>query len=119
MNMEDDRILEFERALWIGEEDIYRRCVSNECLLVVPEEPFLLRGEQAIVSVENSPRWTHVDLFDLEVIRPQEGLIVIAYRAEACRSDEKYEAFCTSTYQRVGKDDWRVVQHQQTVPQLG
>lgn len=114
--MDDDRIIEFERALWIGEEDIYRRCVSDDCLMVIPEHPFILRGEEAIAAVEGSPRWSHADLLDLEINRAQEGLIVIAYRADAERDGTKYEAYCTSTYLRIGEDDWRVIQHQQTVP---
>ena len=114
--MDDDRIIEFERALWIGEDDVYRRCVSNDCLMVVPDQPFLLRGDSAIRSVEQTPRWSHVDLSEMEINRAQEGLIVVAYRADACRGDEKFTAYCTSTYQRIGEDDWRVIQHQQTVP---
>ena len=114
--MDDDRIIEFERALWIGEDDVYRRCVSEDCLMVVPEEPFMLRGEEAIRVVENTPRWSHVDLIDLKINRPEEGMIVIAYKADAARGEERFQAYCTSTYQRLGHDDWKVIQHQQTVP---
>ena len=114
--MDNDRIIEFERALWIGDGDIYRRCVSSDCLMVVPEEPFVVRGEDAIEAVERTPRWSDVDLIDLQVNRAQEGLIVIAYKAEARRGDERYVAYCTSTYQHVGEHDWRVIQHQQTLP---
>ena len=50
-------------------------------------------------------------------MRPQEGLIVVAYQAEAFRDDEKaYQAYCTSTYRRVAHEKWKVVQHQQTLP---
>lgn len=114
--MDDDRILEFERALWIGEDDVYRRCVSRDCVMVVPEQPFLLRGEEAIASVENTPRWSDVDFSDVEINRAQEGLIVLGYRVDANRGGERYTAYCTSTYQRVGEHEWRVIQHQQTVP---
>ena len=114
--MDDKRIIEFERDLWIGEADVYRRCVSPECLMVVPAQPFLLRGEEAIASVEQTPRWESVDFDDFEIQRAQEGLIVIAYKAEARRGDERYVAYCTSTYQHVGEHDWRVIQHQQTLP---
>ena len=114
--MDDDRILEFERALWIGDGEIYRRCVSDNCLMVVPERPFLLSGDQAIESVERTPRWTDVDLSDMQVSRAQEGLIVIGYRADARRDGERFTAYCTSTYQRVGGSDWKVIQHQQTLP---
>ena len=114
--MDDDRIIEFERALWIGEDDVYRRCLSDDCLMVVPEQPFLLRGDDAIGTVEGTPRWSHVDLSDLQINRAQEGLIVVGYRADACRGEERFTAYCTSTYQRIGEQDWRVIQHQQTVP---
>jgi hypothetical protein len=43
-------------------------------------------------------------------------LIVIAYRAEAAKGDERYVAHCTSTYRRLEHEVWRVVQHQQTPP---
>lgn len=112
--MDDDRIVEFERALWIGDGDVYRRRVSDDCLMVVPERPFLLRGATAIQSVEHTPRWLEVDFADFEVNRARDGLIVIGYHAEASRPGERYTAFCTSTYQKTGDRDWVVIQHQQT-----
>lgn len=54
--MDDDRIIEFERSLWIGEGDVYRRCVSPDCLMVVPAQPFILRGDEAVSAVESTPR---------------------------------------------------------------
>ena len=51
-----------------------------------------------------------------QVDRVQEGLIIIAYRADAARGGEQYQAYCTSTYCQLGEHDWRVIQHQQTVP---
>ena len=113
--MDDDRIIEFERSLWIGECDVYRRCVSPHSLMVLPEEPFIMRGEHAIAAVEGTPRWDNVEISDLEVERVREGLIIIAYRADATRGAEQYEAYCTSTYCTLGDHDWRVIQHQQTV----
>ncbi len=112
--MNDDRVLEFERALWVGGGDVYRRHVSKDCLMVVPERPFLLRGEEAIGSVETTPRWSEVDFSNFEINRPQEGLIVVAYHVDAIRGHERYSAYCTSTYQRQGEQDWVVIQHQQT-----
>jgi hypothetical protein len=114
--MDDQRILEFERSLWVGEGDVYRRGIATDCIMVVPAEPFLLRGEDAIRAVEQTPRWSDVEISGLQVDRAQEGLIVIGYRADARRGEERYTAYCTSTYQRVGEHDWKVIQHQQTVP---
>jgi hypothetical protein len=113
--MDDDRIIEFERALWIGDGDVYRRCVSDNCLMVLPVQPFLLRGDAAIQAVDQTPRWSEVDISDLQINRAQEGLIVIAYRADTSRDEERFAAYCTSTYQRVAGSEWRVIQHQETV----
>jgi len=112
--MDDKRIIDFERALWVGEADVYRRCVSQDCLMVVPAQPFLLRGDEAIKMVERTPRWSAVDFADFKIERPIEGVIVVGYRVSASRGAERYDAYCTSTYQRVADHDWRVIQHQQT-----
>ncbi|MGL5838397.1 MAG: DUF4440 domain-containing protein [Sphingorhabdus sp.] len=117
--MDDGRILEFERALWIGKGDVYRKNMSPDCLMVLPEKPYLVRGEDAIKAVENTPRWEQVELNDLQVDRAQEGLIVIAYQAQARRAEEQYTAWCTSTIWKDENDDWKVIQHQQTVPITG
>ena len=113
--MDDQRVEEFERALWIGDGDVYRRGVAQDCQMVLPEQPYLFTGTEAIAAVERTPRWSDVELSDLRINRAQEGLIVIAYRADARRDEERYTAYCTSTYQRVGEHDWRVIQHQQTL----
>jgi hypothetical protein len=114
--MDDERVRQFETNLWIGGGDVYRERVAEDCQMVVPAQPFLLTGAEAIDAVEGTPRWSSVDLQDLRISRPEEGLIVLAYKAEATRGDEHYEAYCSSTYRRVGHEDWRVVQHQQTIP---
>lgn len=113
--MDDQRVADFERELWTGGEDVYRRSIADDCLMVLPEAPFVMTGEQAIEAVSKTPRWSEVELNDLQVSRPQEGLIVIAYKAAARRGEQNYEAYCTSTYRRLGDDDWRIIQHQQTL----
>lgn len=115
--MDDDRVWEFEESLWTGDADHYRESIDADCLMVVPAPPFVLKGEEAVKAVSNTPRWTNVDLSERAVSRPQEGLIVVAYHASAKRAEgEAYQARCTSTYRRLGPDEWRVVQHQQSVP---
>lgn len=114
--MDDERVREFEERLWTGGGDVYRRFVSEACLMVLPEPPFVMGGEEAVEAVEQTPRWSSVDLRDLRIRRPREGLIVIAYQAEARRGEQSYRAYCTSTYLRLGPEEWQVVQHQQTVP---
>ena len=78
----------------------------------------MLTGEQATEAVEKTPRWSSVDLQDLRISRPEEGMIVVAYKADARRGEERYQAFCSSTYRRLAPEQWQVVQHQQTLPPM-
>ncbi|SFG88511.1 DUF4440 domain-containing protein [Methylobacterium gossipiicola] len=114
--MDDARVWNFEKSLWVGGAEHYRELVDEECLMVLPHPPFVLGGAEAIAAVANTPRWADVTISDGRIARPQEGLIVIAYGVKATRDEETYEAHCTSTYRRLSHEEWRVVQHQQTPP---
>ena len=114
--MEDDRIWTFEESLWTGDADNYRAKIDDECLMALPSKPYVLTGQQAIEAVANTPRWSEVRFSQQQVARPQEGLIVIAYKAEARNDDEDYAAYCTSTLRRLSHEEWRVVQHSQVLP---
>ena len=114
--MDDQRIWRSEESLWTADPAHYRESIDNECLMVVPAKPFIMSGEQSIEAVSATPRWSRVELSDRQVSRPQEGLIVIAYKARAEREGTPpYEAYCTSTYRRLEHERWRVIQHQQTL----
>ena len=115
--MDDSRFWSFEESLWTGDAAHYRELIDDECLMVLPAPPFVMSGAQAIDAVSNTPRWTSVTLSERQVARPQEGLIVIAYKAEASKPDAApYVAHCTSVLRRLEHEEWRVVQHQQTPP---
>ncbi len=112
--MEDERVWTHEKRLWTGSGAEIAGIVDPSCLMVVPAAPFLMEGEAALQAMDRAPRWTHVDLAHGRIVRPQDGLIVVAYKAFAQREDgEEYNAWCTSTYRRAGHDDWHLVQHQQ------
>lgn len=114
--MEDARAWEFERSLWVGDAEQYERLIDPECLMVLPEGSHVFTGHQAIAAVQATPRWADVDFRAQQICRPQEGLIVLAYKADAHRPDQAYTAWCTTTIRRLSHEEWRVVQHQQTVP---
>lgn len=114
--MDDDRVWAFEKSLWTGDAAHYRELVDDECVMVLPQPPFVYQGADAIAAVADTPRWEDVEIGEGRIMRPQEGLIVIAYNAKAQRGEERYEANCTSTMRRLSHDEWRVVQHQQTPP---
>ncbi len=115
--MEDNRVWAFEESLWIGDADHYRELIDDECVMVLPEQPFVLKSDAAIEAVAHTPRWSSVTFSEQQVMRPQEGLITIAYKAQAERDGSSgYTAYCTTTMRRLEHDVWRVVQHQQTPP---
>lgn len=114
--MDDDRIWDFERSLWLGDAAQYRALVDDECVMVLPQPPYVLAGAAATDRVSSTPHWQEVAFSGQTVSRPQEGLIVIGYTAHASREEgEDYEAHCTSTLRRLSHEEWRVVQHQQTL----
>ena len=112
--MEDARIWEFERDLWLGGAQVYRERVAAGCLLVLPAEPFLFDIRAATEALDHAPRWETVEFAETRVERPQEGLIVLAYRVRALRDGERYHALCSSTLRRLAHDRWEMIQHQQT-----
>lgn len=115
--MDDERIWSFEESLWVGDRKHYHDLIDDECVMVLPQAPFVFAGVDAKEAVAHTPRWASVTLSDRQVMRPQEGLIVIAYSAQAEREGiSPYQASCTTTMRRLGPDEWRVVQHQQTPP---
>lgn len=112
--MDDERVWEFESGLWTGDEEHYRALIDEHCLMVLPAPANLVSGEEAMAAVAATPRWTDVDFEERLVSRPEEGLIVVAYRVVARRGDQSYRAQCSSTIRRRAHEDWQVVQHQQT-----
>jgi hypothetical protein len=114
--MEDTRAWDFEHSLWVGDAAQYERLIDPKCLMVLPADQHVFTGQQAIAAVQATPRWASVDFSSQEICRPQEGLIVLAYKADARRDNQAYTAFCTTTIRRLAHDEWRIVQHQQTVP---
>ncbi len=115
--MDDDRVWAFEESLWTADAEHYRDSIDDECVMVVPAPPFVMTGAQAVEAVASTPRWSKVAFSDQQIMRPQEGLIVIGYTVDAEKDGgEKYAAHCTSTYRRLEHEVWKVVQHQQTPP---
>ena len=113
--MQDDRLWGFEQSLWLEGRDNYREKVDPKVVMVLPQPPYVLTGKEAIGAVMATPVWDRAELTDRHVARPQEGLIVIAYRVRAEKDGHAgYAAWCTSVFRRLEHEHWTVVQHQQT-----
>ena len=112
--MDDTRIWAFEESLWKADHAHYAESIDPEYVLVIPAPPYIAFGKAAVDVLAQTPRWDTVSFSETQVGRPQEGLITVAYRVDATRGDERYDARCSSVYRRVEHEVWTVVQHQQT-----
>lgn len=113
--MDDARVRSLEESLWTGEAERFASLVDAASLTVVPAPPFVLGREEALAAVADAPRWRDVTLAHGRIARPQDGLIVFAYKVLARREEgAEYVAWCSSTWRRIAPGDWRLVQHQQT-----
>lgn len=115
--MDDARVWEFEKSLWTGDAAHYADLIDAHAVMALPATPFLFDGAAAVRAVADTPRWEKAEFSNGRIMRPQDGLIAIAYQMRASRGDDHYMAYCTSTYRRLGHDNWQVVQHSQ-LPEL-
>lgn len=114
--MDDARLWGSEKSLWTTDHAGYQAVISDDALMVLPGQRHVLAGADAVEAVSATPQWTDVTFTDQKVSRPQEGLIVVAYAVEAKTEGEHYSARCTTTYLRLAHEEWRVIQHQQSLP---
>ncbi|MBR0656743.1 nuclear transport factor 2 family protein [Plastoroseomonas arctica] len=115
--MDDAQIWDLEESLWTGGAERYQELVDEACVMVLPSDPFIMTGQQAIDAVSETPRWSQVRFSGQQTVHPEGDLVVIAYHAAAQRKGaDDYQAYCTTTWQRRPNEEWRVVQHQQTPP---
>ena len=112
--MTDAGFWEIERGLWLGGAEAFRRWVAAECVMVFPAPAGILVGPVIFERLASAPRWEQVDLDGRVIRRLGDAAVVLAYQAEAARSDGvPYRALCSSSYVREA-GDWWLVQHQQT-----
>lgn len=102
-----------EEGLWTGEAARLAAALDPACLMVFPGIG-VLDAAAALAGLKGAPRWRTVAMTGRRLVRPADGLVALAYRARGQRAGAApYEAWCSSTYRRVG-DRWLLVLHQQT-----
>jgi ketosteroid isomerase-like protein len=109
-----DEIERLEREFWLGGPQVYRRSLTEDCIVIVPPPSGELRGREAIIrSLEGVPRWAEVEFTPEPVWRTGDAILV-AYRARARRAGAApYETWASSLYVE-GEDGWKLSFHQQT-----
>jgi hypothetical protein len=112
--MNDEMSWKMEERLWLDGISAYEEILDPACLMAFPGVGVL--GFAAIFKgLEGAARWATVKMTDCKVSRSGNDVVVLGYTAEGQREGaQPYRCFCTSTYRAVG-EDWKLVQHQQTV----
>ncbi|MBB1492215.1 MULTISPECIES: nuclear transport factor 2 family protein [unclassified Paracoccus (in: a-proteobacteria)] len=99
-----------EEALWtMGAAEAWRR-MHPSCVMVFPKG--LMQGGEVRTWLDAGRRWTAARLTDRRMVET-EDCVVLAYRVTANGKNGDTEALCSSTWVRQ-KDDWQMIQHQQT-----
>ena len=89
--------------------------MAGDAVMVFPEPTGMMDEEAIIASLEEGARWTSVRMDEVNLVHLRDSAAVLAYRAEARKSDgATYSALAASVY--ICQDDgvWRLAFHQQT-----
>ena len=109
MSRTDNRWADEESWWTMGAGEAWRR-MHPSCVVVLPQG--LMQGAEVLAWLNAGPRSTKVWLAERLMVET-EDCVVLAYRATAARPGGETEALCSSTWVRQ-KDDWQLIQHQQT-----
>jgi hypothetical protein len=108
-----DELLAIEEELWTGGAAPYQEHLDDECLVAFTEMAGVSTREQIAETVEGDERWRDLEIDVQGLHRPADGVVVLTYRADAARGDDRYRALVSSVY--VLRDyGWKMTFHQQT-----
>lgn len=113
-----EELLKIEEQFWKRDAAFYRKHLTDDALMVLPEPAGVLDREQTIQSVGHGARWTEVRMENAKTVRLSDEAVVLAYEARAERAGGRYAALATSAYVR-GDGAWKLALHQQTPIGIG
>jgi hypothetical protein len=110
-----ESLLELERQLWDADEEFYRDTLSEDAVMVFPEPTGILDRSAVLESLGGADRWRRIEFDDERLLKIDEDIFQLVYRAVAERGGDgsEYMAFITTTYVRAD-GSWRLSSHQQT-----
>jgi hypothetical protein len=112
--VDDSEAWTLERSFWTGDPALYAQGLDPAGLMVFPPPAGIMDAEAARAGIAAGPRWREVRFADRRIARAADGLLVLAYRAQADREGgQTYEAYCSSVYRKAG-EHWLLLLHQQT-----
>lgn len=112
--MNDETAWRTEERLWLDGVSAYEEIVDPACLMAFPGMG-VMPFTSILTGLEGAARWATVKMTNRTICRAGNAVVVLGYTAQGQRDGAApYRCFCTSTYRALG-DDWRLVQHQQTL----
>lgn len=112
-------LLAIEEAAWRAlstsgdaAAEYYADRLASDVLILLPGGMVVADRDRVIASMQGAP-WSSFHLSDVRVLPLGDDGAVLAYRVDARRGEQEYDALLTSTYRRED-GEWRLTVHQQT-----
>lgn len=105
-------LLSIERELVNGTTEQYEARLAEDALVVVPGAVFDKPG--VIEATKENFPWDGYTFSDERVVE-YDDTVVVNYRFDGCRGDERYEALLSSVYVTFDQSEWFLALHQQTL----
>ncbi len=113
-SLSDDSLWEMERGFWLNDAASYTAFLAPDCIMVFPEPPGIIAGDEIIAALDRASRWKTMEMENRSLLALDGNVSVLTYRATAQRDREPlYRALCSSTYTRTNSQ-CLLVHHQQT-----
>lgn len=114
-----DELTAIEEAAWRAlstsgdaAAEYYTDRLASDVLILLPGGMVIADRDRVIASMQGEP-WSSFHLSDVRVLPVGDDGAVLAYRVDARRGEQEYDALLTSTYRRED-GEWRLAVHQQT-----
>jgi hypothetical protein len=107
---------EMERGFWLHDAAYYTTFLAPDCIMVFPQPPGVLVGNEIVAALEQAPRWKTIEMTNRTLVALDADVAMLTYRAIAQRDGNTlngYGALCSSIYTRKNSQ-WLLVHHQQT-----
>jgi hypothetical protein len=111
----EDQLFQIEQEFWTGGKEEFLANLDERCLLAFPQAGQMhgVFSKGDIAETASTPgRWRDLKMSHRHVLRLNDNVALISYRADVLRADgQPYRALVSSTYiQRGG--DWKLASHQ-------
>ena len=114
MSLEED-LYAIEEGFWLRGQDHFLAHVDDTCLLAFPqmgEMHGVHSREEVAATATMANRWRDLTMSRRHLLRPDDGVAIISYRADVKRADGlPYEALISSAYVRRS-EGWKLAFHQ-------